>query len=77
MLNSMCEVLVEGESTKSADDFCGRTDTNKMVVFPKGESETGQYIHVRIDRANSATLFGSSLGVSNRQVGNPRLAANA
>jgi tRNA-2-methylthio-N6-dimethylallyladenosine synthase len=77
MVNGVHEVLVEGESTKSANDYCGRTDTNKMVVFPKGECEIGQYINVRIDRANSATLFGSSLGVSTRQVGDPRLAANA
>lgn len=77
MVKSLCEVLVEGESTKSADDFCGRTDTNKMVVFPKGESEIGQYLKVRIDRSNSATLFGTSLGVSSRQVDHSRLAANA
>ena len=77
MVNNACEVLVEGESTKSANDYCGRTDTNKMVVFPKGECEIGQYLNVRIDRANSATLFGTSLGVSARQVGDSKLAANA
>lgn len=77
MVSSVCEVLVEGESTKSASDYCGRTDTNKMVVFPKGACKIGQYLNVRIDRANSATLFGTSLGVSVRQVDDPRLAANA
>jgi tRNA-2-methylthio-N6-dimethylallyladenosine synthase len=29
------EVLVEGESRKSKEDFCGRNSQNKMVVFPK------------------------------------------
>jgi tRNA-2-methylthio-N6-dimethylallyladenosine synthase len=77
MVNSEFEILVEGESTKSADDYCGRTDTNKMVVFPKGTCEIGQYLNIRIDRANSATLFGTSLSVSSRQVGGSRLAANA
>ena len=77
MVNTTCEVLVEGESTKSANDYCGRTDTNKMVVFPKGVCEIGQYLNIRIDRANSATLFGTSLGASAREIGDPKLAANA
>jgi tRNA-2-methylthio-N6-dimethylallyladenosine synthase len=77
MVNSVCEVLVEGESTKSADDYCGRTDANRMVVFPKGECEIGQYLNVHIGRVNSATLFGTSLGVSARQAGDSQLAANA
>ncbi len=52
------EVLVEGESKKSPDEWQGRTDGNKMVVFPKGNFSHGDYIHVTIERANSATLFG-------------------
>ena len=77
MVNNVCVVLVEGESTKSPNDYCGRTDTNKMVVFTKAECEIGQELNVRIDRANSATLFGTSLGVSARQADDSRLAANA
>jgi tRNA-2-methylthio-N6-dimethylallyladenosine synthase len=77
MINTVCEVLVEGESTKSANDYCGRTDTNKMVVFPKNEWSIGQYLDVRIDRANSATLFGTPQRVSSGQIGGSRLAANA
>jgi tRNA-2-methylthio-N6-dimethylallyladenosine synthase len=59
MIGRDVEILVEGESTKSASDLCGRTDTNKMVVFPKGTSQIGQYVTIHIDRANSATLFGA------------------
>ena len=59
MIGTMVEVLVEGESKKSADEFCGRTDTNKTVVFPKNELRSGEYIRVNIERANSATLFGT------------------
>jgi tRNA-2-methylthio-N6-dimethylallyladenosine synthase len=51
-------VLVEGPSKKSERDYCGRTDTNKMVVFPNEGFRAGEYITVRIARANSATLFG-------------------
>jgi tRNA-2-methylthio-N6-dimethylallyladenosine synthase len=52
------EILVEGESKKSPDEWQGRTDGNKMVVFPKGNYRQGDYIHVQVERANSATLFG-------------------
>jgi tRNA-2-methylthio-N6-dimethylallyladenosine synthase len=52
------EVLVEGESTKSNADLCGRTDTNRMVVFPRCSVTRGQSILVEISRSNAATLFG-------------------
>ena len=52
------EVLVEGESKKSTSEWQGRTDGNKMVIFPIGKFLVGTYINVNIERANSATLFG-------------------
>jgi tRNA-2-methylthio-N6-dimethylallyladenosine synthase len=52
------EILVEGPSKKSNDEWQGRTDGNKTVIFPKGEFKEGDYITVTIERANSATLFG-------------------
>lgn len=58
LIGQTVEVLVEGESRKSDRDFCGRTDTNKMVVFPRNGFQAGDMIHVQIERANSATLFG-------------------
>ncbi len=61
VIGQVVEVLVEGESRKSVSEFCGRTDTNKMVVMPKNGYVTGEYIDVRIERANSATLFGSHI----------------
>jgi tRNA-2-methylthio-N6-dimethylallyladenosine synthase len=76
-VGQVVEILVEGESTKSPNDFCGRTDANKMVVFPRGSAEIGQYLNVRIERANSATLFGTVLEASGRLADNSRLAANA
>ncbi|MCX6133280.1 MAG: tRNA (N6-isopentenyl adenosine(37)-C2)-methylthiotransferase MiaB [Ignavibacteriales bacterium] len=77
MVGQVVEILVEGESTKSPRDFCGRTDTNRMVVFPKGSTEVGQYLNVRIERANSATLFGTILEASRHVSDDSRLAANA
>ena len=53
------EVLVEGESKRSADDLCGRNDQNKMVVFPgKPGLKPGDYVQVRVLEATSATLRG-------------------
>ncbi len=53
------EVLIEGDSKRSSLDFCGRTDQNNMVVFPKVEHvQPGDYVHVRITGATSATLKG-------------------
>ncbi|MEK6567077.1 MAG: tRNA (N6-isopentenyl adenosine(37)-C2)-methylthiotransferase MiaB [Bacteroidota bacterium] len=61
MIGQNVQVLVEDVSRKSAADLCGRTDTNKMVVFPRNGSSVGSYIQVAIYRANSATLFGSEI----------------
>jgi tRNA-2-methylthio-N6-dimethylallyladenosine synthase len=52
------EVLVEGPSRKSEEDFCGRNSQNKMVVFPRGKAQKGQYLTVRITDCTSATLIG-------------------
>lgn len=52
-------ILVEGESKKSELFYAGRTDTNKVVVFPKNENvKEGDYALIKINRATSATLFG-------------------
>lgn len=53
------EVLVEGFSRKSEDFFAGRTDSNKIVVFPKRENiKEGDLVTTKIYKATSATLFG-------------------
>ncbi len=52
------KVLVEKVSKKSPDDYCGRNDQNKMIIFPKGESQVGQYITVKVNECTSATLKG-------------------
>ena len=52
------KVLVEGPSKKNAEEYCGRTDSNKMVIFPKLHAETGMYVEVRITGYTSGTLRG-------------------
>jgi len=66
------EILVEGPSRKSSNDLVGRTDSNKMVVFPQQGVQAGEYRRVCIERANSATLFGTIVRHSAEQ----RIAVN-
>lgn len=77
MMGQTVEILVEGDSTKSSNDLCGRTDTNKMAVFAKGQAQVGQYVTVRIERVNSATLFGAVAGAAANDGIQPSLAASA
>ena len=54
------EVLIESDSKRSSDDWAGRTTHNKVVVFPKAglNLKKGDYVHVQINEATSATLRG-------------------
>ncbi len=54
------EVLIEADSKRSEADWSGRNSQNKVVVFPKGTADLkkGDYAHVRINEATSATLIG-------------------
>lgn len=67
MVGASVEVLVEGPSKKSTEQWMGRTDTNKVVVFPKADCKAGEYARVEVERANSATLFGKVQTLSNRK----------
>lgn len=51
------KVLVEGVSKKNEEELYGRTDHNKVVIFPKGDLKKGDYIKVQINRCTSGTLF--------------------
>jgi tRNA-2-methylthio-N6-dimethylallyladenosine synthase len=55
------EVLVESESKKSPDKLKGRTDGNKAVLIPRNGTKIGDIVTVKINRANSATLFGEAV----------------
>lgn len=52
------EVLVEGESHRSAERLFGRTSQNKVVVFDRRDAEKGSYRHVRVADCTAATLLG-------------------
>lgn len=52
------KVLVEGVSKKSENDLFGRTDQNKVVVFPRGNLKPGAYTDVYIASCTAGTLIG-------------------
>lgn len=52
------EVLVEGYSKRSHDDMFGRTQQNKVIVFPAGDTHIGDRVMCRVESATSATLKG-------------------
>ena len=52
------EVLVEGYSKRSKDDMFGRTQQNKVIVFPAGDTKVGDRVMCVVEKATSATLIG-------------------
>lgn len=54
-------VLIEGPSKRSDDFLSGRNDQNKMVVFPKGDYQKGQYVNVLVTDCTAATLLGTTV----------------
>jgi tRNA-2-methylthio-N6-dimethylallyladenosine synthase len=52
------EVLVEGKSKRSSEMLFGRTEHNKVVVFPASNYKRGDFVMVKITDASSATLKG-------------------
>jgi tRNA-2-methylthio-N6-dimethylallyladenosine synthase len=61
------EVLIDEERTKkSDDDYQGRNDGNKIVIFPKGAYRRGQFVQVRITDATPSVLRGEVVEVVGR-----------
>jgi len=52
------EVLAEGVSKRSKEQLFGRTQQNKVVVFPRSNHKTGDLVQVKITSVTSATLIG-------------------
>ncbi len=59
-LGKTFEVLIEGDSKRSADDWMGRTSQNKVIIFPKAghSSAKGDYKMVKVSDFTKATLMG-------------------
>jgi len=55
------EVLIEGTSKRSNNQFMGRNSQNKVVVFPSIDALPGDYVTVKILSSTSATLLGEAV----------------
>ena len=55
------EILVEGFSKRSRSDMFGRTQQNKVVVFPARDEKVGDFITVKVNSVSSATLLGERI----------------
>ena len=66
-VGSAMEVLVEGPSKRDPSEWKGRTMENHVVIFPHRDEQSGESVSVRIDRATSATLFGTVLTPDGRE----------
>lgn len=51
------EVLVEGVSKRSTEQWVGRTSQNKTAVFPRGTFKVGDLVKVKVVDSSSATLI--------------------
>ena len=60
-VNKTFKVLIEGNSKKSDQHWYGRTDHNKVVIFPKEQYNVGKggYVTVHIGNCTAGTLFGT------------------
>lgn len=57
-IGKIFEVLVEGVSKKKKGEYFGRSSQNKLVVFPKGEIQFGDYVMVKVRECTQTTLIG-------------------
>ncbi len=58
MQGKVVEVLVEGPSKTDDTVYTGRTRTNKLVLFPHGTEQPGDFIDVRITQPQTWVLKG-------------------
>lgn len=57
------KVLIEGFSKKSENDFKGRNDQNKTVIFPVSDNyKKGDYVNVLIEKTTTTSLIGKVVG---------------
>jgi len=61
LVGSIQKVLIEKESKLSSDQWAGRTDSNKWVIFNKKGSSINNIVDVKIEKAKGITLHGKIL----------------
>lgn len=63
-VNKTFKVLIESNARKSETDWHGRTDHNKVVIFPKEHYalRKGDYVQVFVESCTAGTLLGKIVG---------------
>ena len=61
MIGNVELVLVEKESKKATDQWAGRTDSNKWVIFDKGGARIKDIVPIKIKDARGVSLHGELL----------------
>lgn len=64
LIGEVLEVLVDGESKNNPEMYSGRDRKNKLVIFSKKEGIKGEIVPVKINKAQSFTLFGEVIDLS-------------
>ena len=62
-VNKKTVVLIEKESKKSKGFWAGRNEQNIMVVFPKEDFKTGEFVEVLVKENTATTLKGLGLNI--------------
>jgi tRNA-2-methylthio-N6-dimethylallyladenosine synthase len=65
LIGSTQKVLIEKESKLSKDQWAGRTDSNKWIMFDKGSLKIKDMVDVKVIDAKGITLAGRTLNIPN------------
>ena len=65
LVGSTQKVLIEKESKLSKDQWAGRTDSNKWIMFDKGSLKIKDMVEVKVIDAKGITLAGRTLNIPN------------
>ena len=58
------EVLIEGPSKRSDQQWMGRNSQNTVIVFPKENYQVGQFVAVKVNSCTAATLIGEAVSLT-------------
>ena len=61
MVAKTVKVLCDGESKTNSDIYSGRTEGNKIVFFKGEPSDKGNFVSVKIERAEAFALYGEKI----------------
>ena len=61
MENKVIKVLCDGPSKNNEDVYSGRSEGNKIVLFDGCESDVGEFLNIKITRAETFALYGEKI----------------